>query len=478
MKNDDFFKFSKDLFCVISVNGCFESVNPAFCKAFDYTEDELLGRNLVSFLHPDSTICPQELRVCLNAGQLSECRFRSSSGRYRWISWNATYIPNENLYCLCLRDISQYKELETNLTLEKEVLELLTRSSYDLKEVVDFYLEGLLVIYPQAKFTVAIAKKDGEFLYPLSSPSLPDAYPLLLKNGFPIGPDSGVCGAAAFFKEGFGVADLSNHPNTQAYQVSLNAMGLRSCWSVPLLDENDSVLATVAVYFDEIKEPTQTERELITRVGTFIKIIIENKRNREVTKLSNERYKLATLASKDAIYDWDILNNELYWGEGFEKIFGYRQALTSIQWWEERIHSDDLTAVSANLNACLQNTQLTYWHSEYRFLKADDNYATIVEDGFIIRDNEGVAIRMVGAMQDCSHMKQQQSEILRQNEVLREVAQINSHYIRKPLANILGLISTLKTAEYGELKELLCLLEQSGFELDDITRQIATKTYY
>ena len=84
---------------------------------------------------------------------------------------------------------------------------------------------------------------------------------------------------------------------------------------------------------------------------------------------------------------------------------------------------------------------------------------------------------MVGAMQDHTKVYEHQYQVLKQNNTLREIAQINSHHIRKPLANILGLISTIKVAEVSEVGELIGLLETSGHELDEITREIAKKTY-
>jgi PAS domain S-box-containing protein len=51
--------------------------------------------------------------------------------------------------------------------------------------------------------------------------------------------------------------------------------------------------------------------------------------------------------------------------------------------------------------------------AEYRFLKANGSYAHVYDKGFIIRDQDGRPLRMIGATQDVSQQKGQINEILR-----------------------------------------------------------------
>ena len=60
------------------------------------------------------------------------------------------------------------------------------------------------------------------------------------------------------------------------------------------------------------------------------------------------------------------------------------------------------SVLNADLMECLEDSQKLNWSSNYQFKKADGSYAHIEENGYIIRDENGKATRMVGAMRDVS----------------------------------------------------------------------------
>ncbi len=386
-----------------------------------------------------------------------------------------TAYPYQDDLTVFFKDITEAKTQELTLKLEKDVLQMNTCSGNCLQSTIGHYLEGLFKIYPG--MYCAVNQVRGNKIYPLSAPSMPAAYAKIFEEGIAINANSHCCGIAVDKKECVVVPDIASHPDMAQFKEFALANGLKSCWSIPVINEKKDVIAVLAVFYNRLKEPSVAERELMNRVATFTQVLIESNNIKEHLKMSSERYKLVTLASKDAIYDWDITSDKLYWGEGFERIFGYKEAITNIGWWGQRIHPEDKEDVHLSLNEALDDPEQKLWHAEYRFLKADNTYAYITENGFVIRALSGKAIRMVGAMQDHTKVYEHQYQVLKQNNTLREIAQINSHHIRKPLANILGLISTIKGAEVSEVGELIGLLETSGQELDEITREIAKKTY-
>ena len=86
--------------------------------------------------------------------------------------------------------------------------------------------------------------------------------------------------------------------------------------------------------------------------------------------------------------------------------------------------------------------------------------------------------RMIGAMQDITQMKENELRVLQQNEKLTEIALINAHEIRKPVATILGLVQlidedVLKTADD---RQVLTHLKASAAELDEVIKRIIDKT--
>ena len=167
------------------------------------------------------------------------------------------------------------------------------------------------------------------------------------------------------------------------------------------------------------KVPMRDERGEITGILGIGRIITKRKLSEQALKESNERFTYVTQATSDAIWDWDLINNHLYWGDGYEKIFGYKIASGNKITSFNNIHPDDRPLVFDNINNLLKG-KVANWSSEYRYKKADGEYAFVHDKGIIIRNMHGKAIRMIGAMQDITHRK------LAEEAIARTQAKFNS----------------------------------------------------
>jgi len=141
----------------------------------------------------------------------------------------------------------------------------------------------------------------------------------------------------------------------------------------------------------------------------------------EELQKNNERYNYVTKATFDAIWDWDIINETIYWGEGFQTIFGYKYLKNNFNAWTVNIHPDDIERVTNSLNASIAGVEKN-WTEEYRFKRGNGTYAFVKDKGVIIREMEGKAIRMIGAIQDVSQQKEYEKHILDVNEKLRNLS--------------------------------------------------------
>jgi PAS domain S-box-containing protein len=127
---------------------------------------------------------------------------------------------------------------------------------------------------------------------------------------------------------------------------------------------------------------------------------------------SNQRYKYVTKATSDAIWDSDLVTNIIYWGDGIESIFGYRHSEIDgdRNFWKDNIHPDDRVQITKSIQAAIEGIQEN-WVAEYRFLRANMEYAFVTDKGFVIRNEQGKAVRMVGAMQDITEQKQKEQHL-------------------------------------------------------------------
>lgn len=125
---DRFFQLTSDLFCIVSKDGYFRTLNPAWEKLLGYTREELCAVPLVRFLHPDD-VAPTE--ACLS--QLREDRpifnfdnrYRTREGRHVWLSWSAIPGPGEEVTYAVGRDITERKQIEDELHQHRQNLESL-----------------------------------------------------------------------------------------------------------------------------------------------------------------------------------------------------------------------------------------------------------------------------------------------------------------------------------------------------------------
>ncbi|KPZ01708.1 Two component sensor histidine kinase/response regulator domain protein [Pseudomonas syringae] len=134
------------------------------------------------------------------------------------------------------------------------------------------------------------------------------------------------------------------------------------------------------------------------------------------TEEAQERHRLAAKATNDAIWDWDFAANLVLWNDALEEAYGYPLATldNSGDWWMGQIHPDDRTRVYNSIHAVIDGNG-TAWTDEYRFRRLDGAYADVLDRGHVIRDIDGQAVRMIGAMLDMSQMRKAETA-LRQSE--------------------------------------------------------------
>ncbi len=143
------------------------------------------------------------------------------------------------------------------------------------------------------------------------------------------------------------------------------------------------------------------------------------------SKISQERYALVAQGANDGIWDWDLVNNSVYYSPQWKFLLGLRDndCGSSPNEWLSRIHPDDKKYVEQTLEdyfagCCHQ------FHCEYRIQHANGDYLWVLTRGTALRDDAGVAYRIAGsqtAMTSCSKLAHSPQQ--------PELAQITLHFI-------------------------------------------------
>ena len=194
--------------------------------------------------------------------------------------------------------------------------------------------------------------------------------------------------------------------------------------------------------------------------------ITELKKTEDELKLSNERFSYSSVATSDAIWDWDLITNEIFVGTSYSDLFGhyFKDNIIMAQECVVFLHPEDKDDYLCHFEEAINGTS-NRWSDEYRYLKSDGSYAYVNDKAVIIRNADGRAVRIIGAMQDVSIEKKLKLELQQSEE------QFKGAFEHSPVG--MSLIDIDGT--YIEVNDRLCeMLGYSNQEMKLLTFQVLT----
>jgi|GEM_PF-244403 len=189
--------------------------------------------------------------------------------------------------------------------------------------------------------------------------------------------------------------------------------------------------------------------------------IHEHKLAADALRRSHERFDLVSRATQDAIWDWNLLTNEVVWNDAIYTLFGYGQdeVKETADWWVETIHPDDRDRVSHSIHGVIDAAGDS-WAEEYRFRCSDGTYKTVFDRGFLIHDENGKSIRMLGSMQDITDRKRAETILAGQKQAFEQA--VDGADLHAVLDTI---IQTAEKSTIAPVKASLLLLDKEGKHL-------------
>ena len=155
--------------------------------------------------------------------------------------------------------------------------------------------------------------------------------------------------------------------------------------------------------------------------GTAKDISAEKKRLKE-TNILEERLKLALRGSNDGVWDWNILDNSVYFCPRWKEMIGYsdEELINEVPTWTDNIHPDDVEATWASINKHV-NSKTEYYEGIHRLKHKDGHWVWILDRGKAIYDSDGKATRMIGTHTDISEQKALQLRDVHQKQIIEQI---------------------------------------------------------
>lgn len=136
-----------------------------------------------------------------------------------------------------------------------------------------------------------------------------------------------------------------------------------------------------------------------------------------------ERFERVARVSTDAIFDWNLTTDTVFWSEGLQNVFGHpvEHSGTSMEVWTRRVHPDDRERLTANLTAAHEDGR-SFATDEFRFQRKDGSYAEVTLRAQLLRDAAGTVTRKIGGLRDITQRKQAQEELALSRHRLRALS--------------------------------------------------------
>jgi PAS domain S-box-containing protein len=157
----------------------------------------------------------------------------------------------------------------------------------------------------------------------------------------------------------------------------------------------------IAVYFSDVTESKQKDLQL---------------------KEALDRYNLIAKATKDVIYDWDVATDTITYSQSINDLLFLEcnEIKYDMIWWKSKIHTEDLEKVLATYREAVEKMQ-TNCGLEYRMRTSSGSYKYVYDQGYLMYDDNGKLIRLIGALKDIDQLKQFDNENKRLADIITKV---------------------------------------------------------
>lgn len=384
---------ASDFILIMDKTGKFLDANTNFCKIFGYEREELKSMNILDLYAPGELDRQPPRFGELTSGKsiLSNRRVVARDGVIYDIEANVSMLEDGRIMAIA-RDVGERKKAEQAIRTIEETRKLIMNSALDAIVCAD--QSGNVIVWtPQAE--KVFGWKEEEVLGKnLAETIIPPQYRQMHMEG------------------------MNRYLTTGEKRVMNRLMEM-------------TALNKAGTEFPVEISITPVQQGNTLFFCAFIRDITERKKSEAKVAESNARFQIVSRATSDIVWDWDIAGNTFWWNDNYYHSQGYEKLSerVDIHDWLDHIHPDDYQRVHDKIMATVGGTENT-WRDEYRYRRADGVYLDFLDRGFIIRDTDGRATRMIGSMIDMTPISEAQRQVKESENRLRTILDTDPECIK------------------------------------------------
>lgn len=192
--------------------------------------------------------------------------------------------------------------------------------------------------------------------------------------------------------------------------------------------------------------PMKDSKGHIFGASKIARDITQQKRDEQLMRENEERFRLATSAGSIGVWDWDLQSNQLQWTDKVYEIHGVdpKRFDTSLENFRKLIHPEDAKKVHEQLDKALSGKE--DFNSIFRIVRPSGEVRWITTSATVIRDTKGIPLRMLGATSDITHEKNLEQE-------RNDFVGIATHELKTPVTSLKAYAEVLQRrfAKHGDM---------------------------
>lgn len=215
--------------------------------------------------------------------------------------------------------------------------------------------------------------------------------------------------------------------------------------------------------------PIKDKRKIIKGCSCIARDISERRIAEEKLLSLNERFDIAVRSAGIGVWDWYLKEQSLVWDDQMYKLHGIEKESEGgpYETWLNGVHPEDRPRLDMEMRLALLHGK--EFDSEFRVVLSTGQIRHLKAFGRIIRDDEGIPVRMTGVNYDISAIKQAEESLILNQKRLESLIKV-SQYRSNDVQSLLDLA----------LEEALSLTESKigyVYHYDEVKQEFTLDSY-